>query len=311
MKTGGYRHESILFDAMADYFGNKGHVDASKVRKDRLFENPLAYLKLLLWSYRKANADINLVTVRSAMPAMLRNRNNKKQVWIVLHNYDANDGKSRWMEWYYRLLFKHLKKQKHNRFKVIAVSPYWEKFFKQNIGITNTHIFPNLFDLKIYEDIATDKKNPWVHLGQLSSKNDPEIFHLAEQLVKDGYYCYFSTMDAHDVRHNGNFEIIRFESFKDYLEQMARCCCTLALTEVIEGWNRVAHESLLVGTPVIGYDNGGLGDLLRESNSIVVKNAEEAYECIRESLWVMPEKSFLKKYDLNEGKKYIEKICQH
>lgn len=311
IKTGGYRHESILFQSLSAYFSELGQVEAIPVRKERYFENIFAYFTLLSWSYKQADGDINIVTVRSALPAILRNRFNKKEVWTVIHNFDPNDGKSKWMTWYYKWLFKVLIKKNDRRFKVITVSSYWNTYFKNTIGLPHTFIFPNLFDLQYYQAIATDKKNPWIHLGQLSSKNDPEIFRLAEELVKDGYYCYFSTMDEHDVRHNGNFEIIKFESFRDYLEQMARCCCTLALTEVNEGWNRVAHESLLVGTPVIGYDRGGLGDLLRESNSIIVKNIDEAYTCIRESLWVLPEKPFYDKYGLESAYKHIEEICRH
>jgi hypothetical protein len=35
--------------------------------------------------------------------------------------------------------------------------------------------------------------------------------------------------------------------------------CTVCLIKVNEGWNRLAHESILIGTPVFGYGNGGLG----------------------------------------------------
>lgn len=309
-KTGGYRHETLFYESLVRYFHRKGEVEAEKIRWERFFQNPLAYLRLLFWGYRKADADITIVPSRLAIPAMIRNRNNQKEVWIVLHNFDPNDGKTNWMKWYYKSLFKRLQTVKHKRFKLIAVSPFWEQYFRTNFGINNVQVFPNLFDLNYYKEFATGKKNPWIHLGQLSSKNDPEIFKLAEELVKDGYYCFFSTLDRHEVRQNGNFEIIRFETFGEYLDQMARCICTLALTEVNEGWNRIAHESLLVGTPVIGYDKGGLGDLLKESNSIIVKNIEEAYTCIRESLWVMPDEKFYRKYSIESGEKYIEQLCQ-
>ncbi len=308
-KTGGYRHETILYDSLVKYLSKNHSVKAEKLRLHRYFENPIAYLKLLWWAFKNADADINVVTSRLAIPAMIKNSRNNKQVWIVLHNYDPNDGKSEWMKLYYKWLFKRLKNTNHSRFKIITVSPFWKQYFKEEIGITNTYIFPNLFDVKYYRKLATQEKNPWIHLGQLSSKNDPEIYKLAEELVKDGYYCYFSTLDANEVRQNGNFGIIKFDTFKDYLEQMAKCCCTLALTEVNEGWNRLAHESILVGTPVIGYDKGGLGDLLRESNSLVVRNIEEAYTCIREALWVLPDESFYEHYSLTASDHFIEQIC--
>ncbi len=308
-KTGGYRHETILFDSLVRYYRKTTEVNAENIRLKRYFENPLAYFKLLFWAFRHADANINIVTSRLALPAMLRNRNNNNEVWIVLHNYDPNDGKSNWMKWYYRLLFKRLKSVKHNRFKIIAVSVFWQNYFSKTLGIPNACKFPNLFDLKFYRAIAKTEKKPWIHMGQMSSKNDPEIYKLAERLVKDGYFCYFSTLDSQEVKHNGNFEIIKFHTFRDYLTQMSECCCTLALTDVNEGWNRVAHESLLVGTPVIGYDKGGLGDLLRDSNSIIVHNIDEAYTCIREGKWQIPSEEFYNKYSLDSSDIYLEKIC--
>ena len=61
---------------------------------------------------------------------------------------------------------------------------------------------------------------------------------------------------------------------------MAESEYTLALTRVNEGWNRIAHESLLVNTPVIGYVRGGLGNLLYGSGAITVHNAGEAFDAI-------------------------------
>ncbi len=234
-----------------------------------------------------------------------------KEVWIVLHNYDPADGKSSVLEWYYMHLFNMLRKASHGRFKVIAVSPFWKNYFKEEQQITHTYLFPNLFHNVEYDVFRHKQKNPWVHLGQYSSKNDTDIFRLAGLLHADGYFCYFSTLNPDDaMTGNGSFDICYFEEFSDYLDQMSRCCCTLALTQVNEGWNRVAHESILVGTPVIGYARAGLGDLLRESNSMAVKNIDEAYTCIRESLWVLPDESFANAYDIIQADIYLRQICR-
>lgn len=311
LKTGGYRHEKSLFDTCVAYHQSKTNTEAILHRRKKLFTNIFAHLDLLIWSFFKSSGDINIVTARTAISAMLRNRFNKSEVWIVLHNFDPNDGKSKLLKWYYEQMFKMLKNSRHGRFKVLAVSPFWEKYFKEEKQIKHTYLFPNLFRLSVYDEVATDKKNGWVHLGQFSGKNDPEIIRLAQALSSDGYYCYFSTLDDNAAKtHNGKYEIIKFFNFRDYLEHMARSCCTLALTGINEGWNRVAHESILVGTPVIGFDKGGLGDLLRESNSIIVKDVDEAYTCIRESLWVLPDKSFNEKYSLEKGFQYMEKLCR-
>ena len=281
-------------------------------RQEKLFETWIDYLYLLFWSFLKSHGDINITTARTAIPAIWRNRFNKKEVWIVLHNYDENDGKSWLMKKYFGYLFKILSKNNDPRIKLIAVAPYWVNYFQSEKKIQHVYWFPNVFETAIYKEAGNQKKNKWIHLGQYSSKNDPGILDLAARLNKAGYYCYFSTLDERQHRvDRAAFDIVKFDSFTDYLDSMARCECTLALSRVKEGWNRVAHESLLLGTPVLGYKSGGLGDLLKESNSIIVNSIDEAYTCITEQLWMQPDEDFLKRYDISHAQQWIKAICQN
>ena len=310
-KTGGYRHENCLFESLVKHYAERGKVKAERHRRQRLFESLPAYLNLLIWAFFKAGADINIVTGRTAVPAILRNLFNRKSVWIVLHNYDEDDGKAARLTWYFERMFGLLRKYPHGRFKVIVVAPYWLRYFQETKGLKHVYLFPNLFDNAFYLPFHTAHKNAWVHLGQFSSKNDSEIFELAAMLSQKGYYCYFSTLNPAEARSsNGRFEVICFNGFNDYLEHLSRSCCSLALSRVKEGWSRTSHESILVGTPVIGYDRGGLGDLLKASNSVIVKNIHEAYTCITESLWVLPDSSFMQPYDLQKAKDYLKPICR-
>jgi glycosyltransferase involved in cell wall biosynthesis len=309
-ETGGYRHEKTMFDALRLYLAQSATIKARDYRKNKLFTSIAAYVELLSWAFFRSSADINIVTARTAIPAMIRNAFNKKEVWIVLHNYDPEDGKSTLLASYYKRLFSKLQKCRHHRFKVIAVSPFWVRYFTENVGLPNVYHFPNLLNAEFYLDFRHTHKESMVHLGQFSSKNDPNILRLANQLSADGYTCFFSTLNPAQARpHNGSFDIRFFDDFTDYLDTMSRCCCTLALTRINEGWNRVAHESILVGTPVIGYAKGGLGDLLKASNSISVKNTDEAYVCIREALWVLPDDTFTDAYDISRAPHYLQPIC--
>ncbi len=310
-KTGGYRHEKFLFDALCTYYRKQTEVHEKMYRRNRWFESLFAYFDLSIWGFLKSGADINIVTSRTAIPAMLRNYFNNKEVWIVMHNYDENDGKSALLAYYFRLLFKILRRKNTSRFKVICVAPYWLKYFREVQKLPHVHLFPNLFDSDYYRQFRTTHKNAWVHMGQFGSKNDPKIFELAAMLSSKGYYCYFSTLiPAEASPGNGRWEVIYFNGFRDYLEHLSRSCCNLALSRVKEGWPRISHESILVGTPVIGYNRGGLGDLLKESSSIVVADIDEAFTCITESLWVLPDDSFAKKYDICNADDYLTAICQ-
>lgn len=311
-KTGGYRHENLLYEAAVKHYSNSGIVESKSIRRNSYFESILSYFDLLIWSFLNSNADINIVGARLGLSAILRNYFNKNQVWIVIHNYDEDDGKSALLKYYYKVLFNTIRKKKDLRFKVIAVAPYWVQYFKDTKQLPNVYYFPNLFDNSYYEQFNTSHKNAWVHLGQFSNKNDLAIFELAAQLSEKGYYCYFSTLNPSEAKpSNGRYEILYFNGFKDYLEHLSRSCCNLALSRINEGWSRVSHESILVGTPVIGYNKGGLGNLLKESNSIIVKDIEEAYTCISESLWVLPDSSFCEKYDIANAQKFLVPICQN
>jgi glycosyltransferase involved in cell wall biosynthesis len=308
-KTGGYRHEKCLFDSCLSFLAINHKIEAKLIRKNQLFESPKAHIYLMLWAFIQSSGDINIVTARTGVSAILRNLFNKKQVWIVLHNYDANDHKSISLKWYYQLLFFLLRKQSSERIKTVVVASYWKRFFEKEIGLPNVFIFPNLFDTLAYEKYQSKHKNNWVHLGQFSSKNDAGIFPLAEKLSAAGYYCYFSTLNQSEAQESKYYDILYFPKFNEYLEHVSRSICTLALSRINEGWNRVAHESMLLGTPVIGYNAGGLGDLLKESKSMVVNSVDEVYECITQNLFVQPSSSFTEKYDLKNFAKYTIQIC--
>ena len=309
-KTGGYRHEKCLLDSCLAFLAINHPIEAKLIRKNQLFESPSAHVYLMLWAFFQSTGDINIVTARTGVSGILRNLLNQKQVWVVLHNFDQNDNKSFSLKCYYKLLFYLLKRQKSARIKTVVVASFWKQYFQKEIGLRNVHIFPNLFDTQAYEKYQSKHKNNWVHLGQLSSKNDQGINKLAEKLTSEGYYCYFSTLNPDEAsRKNPFFDILYFEQFSDYLEHVSRSLCTLALSRINEGWNRVAHESMLLGTPVIGYNAGGLGDLLKESKSIIVNSVDEAYTCIAQNLFVQPNHAFTEKYDLSHFAKYAIQIC--
>ena len=40
-----------------------------------------------------------------------------------------------------------------------------------------------------------------------------------------------------------------------------------------EGWNRIAHEAMLVGTPVIGNGSGGMSDLLVNGDQTIIRKS--------------------------------------
>jgi glycosyltransferase involved in cell wall biosynthesis len=57
--------------------------------------------------------------------------------------------------------------------------------------------------------------------------------------------------------------------FRDYVCLLKSAVAVVTMSRFQEGWNRVAHEAMLVGTPVIGSGTGGMMELLRGGNQLV------------------------------------------
>jgi glycosyltransferase involved in cell wall biosynthesis len=307
-KTGGFRHEKFFAEALTEYLQKDNEVELNIIRAERSFEGFGPHLRMLAWAFGKANADVNIVVARLALPALLRNLFSKRKVFIVLHYFDERDQKKSLLAMYYRLLFALLRVFSPANATIITVADFWVAYFKNKLNDkVRVVLFPNLFDNIIYQPYQTNDKKKRIHLGQYSWKNDPLIFALAEQLHQKGYSCYFSTNDEQEAMKKAFYEVRFFPKFSDYLKHMAESLCTVCLPAINEGWNRVAHESILVGTPVVGYARGGLGQLLQESGSVVVNEASEVLDRIS-SIKLDNARPFINSYDSSQKETYIRRI---
>ena len=276
--TGGYLHEKHLAESLAKTL----NITLNETRQWQYFESKKAHFSLLLWAYKNANAHINLCVSRLALPSILKNLFNKKKTLVVWHYYDDKDKKSKFLRSYYHILVRVALFISPNKLAFVAVAPYWKNYFEKEFKLKKVFYFPNLFEPNSYAKYRGTAKKKQIHLGQVSFKNSAELFFLAEQLSGKGYECYFSTNDPKKVYQSKYYQVIYFENHADYLQQMAASEYTLAMPSIAEGWNRIAHESLLVGTQVIGFNKGGLGDLLRGANALLVgtkpvNNSVEAF----------------------------------
>lgn len=313
-ETGGYKHELFFAQQLTQFLTTENEkCELIIERPNRFFENPIAYLKLFLLGL-KANGNYNIVVARVAVFAVLRNLVTKNKVYIVLHNFDEYDGKSIWLKWYYSLLFYLLRNFPSKNISIVAVAPFWVNYFKNKINNNvPVHLFPNFFDNTYYEKtrvstlLSKEKSSKQIHLGQWSFKNHPDVFEAAKQLTSKGYYCYFSTNFKDFAKKTNDYEVVYFEHFEDYLVQMAISEFTLALTAINEGWNRVANESILVGTPVIAYAKAGLLDLVNESKSYAAINITDIIQAI-ENKNVQANPSLLAHYDLSNVADYLKNI---
>jgi len=308
-ETGGYKHELFFAQTLSNILTkNKLPNSLNIVRANHLYKGFIPFIKLLWFGFANANANINIVVGRLGLSSIIKNLFTPHKTIIVLHYHDDNDNKSLLLNCYYHCLFWLLKIMGSNKCTLVVVADYWKKYFNSK-GIKNCFIIYNYFNHEHYTLFDKNNKEKLIHLGQFSWKNDKDIFLLAHKLYQQGYSCYFSTNNINDVKYSTKEYQIIYESFSDYLLRMQKSLYTLALTKINEGWNRVAHESLLCGTQVIGYKKGGLGELLEGSNAIVVNNIDEAYQSIIGGISHSINRTFLNRFSTHQVSKQFTEIC--
>ena len=307
-ESGGYRHEKQLAQGISNAIG----AELQEIRYRRHFKGFWQWLQLAFYAWRDAGkADMVISVARLAWPVWWRLCWKKEaRLLLVLHNHDPEDGK---IAWYHRLLSAFLRcvARKHaKRVAVVVVSSHWREYFKKQLDI-QTLIFPNLFPEEPYNGIrqAAVKDVRLVHLGQWSAKADlPAYRVLIDALEPLGFRCYFSSpvrVEAH------GFPLRYFETQQAYLESMAAARATVILNRVAEGWSRVAHESVLCGTVLIGKPLGGFAQLLELSGGIPVVDAGEAARLL--AAGNLPEQSDpqrLQAFSLQEEQVYLQPILE-
>lgn len=281
-ETGGYAHERFFAASLSEAV--KGSADGfTEIRFRRNFSGPFRWFLLALKAFLAADRNAVIITVsRLAWPVRLKQFLGRGKMLLVLHNYDPGDGKPRF---YYRLLDAFLKYAAKSPLNicVVAVAPYWQRFFNSRFGVASV-LFPNFFDAKSLEIIRfSARKNPkLVHFGMYSDKIDIKkyliLFHL---LKKHGFVCYFSSPRP---VFSPDLPVSVFETRGDYLKQVAGSGATVILNKINEGWNRVAHESILLGTPVIASPGGGLEELVQLSGGMVLDSPEHIASLLENGL---------------------------
>ena len=308
VETGGYRHEQFLLQSIANFLRNKNcEVNEKKIRAKKSFDG-IEHIKLLWFGFVNSISDINIVVARVALPAIIRNLFTNRKLIIVLHYFDERDGKKQTLKWYYNLLFFVLQNIPSKNISIVVPSFFWFKYFNTKMkGNIPVFCFPNFFETENYMNYRASEKLKQIHLGQFSWKNDKRIFELAKQLSAQGFRCYFSTMQKEDVGNFDDYDVV-LEEHETYLERMSQSLYTLAFIGVNEGWNRVAHESILVNTPLIGNNAGGLGDLIRESGSMMANDVNEFLNGINSENHSSPKKEFIEKYDVKNAGNFLKPI---
>lgn len=286
-ETGGYAHEKFFAASLSEaVIGSADGLTEIRFRSN--FKGPFRWFLLALKVFMATDRNAVVITVaRLAWPVRFKQYFGTGKTLLVLHNYDPADGKPRF---YYRLLdgFLQHAAKRPSKIQLVVVARYWQQFFHKQFGLHSV-LFPNFFDAKTLGLIRFSvRKNPkMVHFGMYSDKIDLKKYLVLYHLLKnDGFVCYFSSPRP---VFSPDLPVSVFENRSDYLKQVAGSVATIILNKINEGWNRVAHESVLLGTPVIASPGGGLEELVRLALGVVTDHPEEIASLLHAGL---PEVSF-------------------
>lgn len=283
--TGGFFHENFWFEKISEFYSKHDfEVKTFSFRPEKYHSGIKQITAWWISLFRKSNADLVLVPARSALPVLLRNLFSKNKVWVVFHSYNNEElKKNRLKAIYHVILFGLIRNSSLcKQAKIVTICDTWKVFFVNKLEISTKKILklPNLFDSEYLQSYSQPIKSKSIHLGMWSPKIDPMVYEIAAKLSARGYNCFFtSPIDLVAFGAYG-YSIYFCESPQEYYQKVADSLYTLAFSKIPEGWPRVAHESFLLGTPVIGSDNWGQGELIREANGFIAENTTEVLEIV-------------------------------
>lgn len=234
------------------------------------------------WKYSK-NEDFFLI--RNFNSSLFPLKNKKNGLTIVYH---IDETGSRFLVGVFqkileKLFFLQAKKED----AILVIADYWKQYFlKKNFLNVYTLYCP--YNMQSYNVKPQDSKT-WKN--EKFSDEKPLIY-LGNPQEKKGFltsYKVASRFDAHLVSSGeGDLSAPKCKNmklkFNDYVMLLSAADVVLTMSKFKEGWCRVAHEALLLNTPVIGSGEGGMKELLINGGGFLATNEDELYRYIQEIL---------------------------
>lgn len=220
-----------------------------------------------LHAHRPRHCDLLIKNTQALMWGPLRVA--PREVAVIHHiDWDLAATTLSW-RWYFSRLIQRLRRMT----AVVAVSEYWREQLLRR-GCRRVEIVYNAFDLSEFEfapgeveatvrrfGLSTDK--PLVYIGNAArSKGVEEVYGA----LRDAPFTLFMT--GHDPDTDIPVPCLNLER-RDYLCMLKASSVVLTMSFMLEGWNRVAHEAMLCGTPVVGSGSGGMRELLLGGGQVV------------------------------------------
>jgi len=265
-KYGGGIYEKMVKEVLLNSFDIESiNVVMKSNNKFKYFKIPLSLLNLWKISKRK---DFDFI-IKNFDTSLFLNKRPVRNIAII-HHIDYSYAPL-FLKYIYplfeKIIFHNLKKFD----AVVTVSRYWEKYFKEK-GYENVYKIYNGFDLSSFDipgqEVLEFRKNfnllgkPIIYMGNcLRAKGVVESYSVLKDLD-----VYLITSGKGRVKIPAiNLEI----GYRDYLKLLKASSIVVAMSQFKEGWCRVAHEAMLLKTPVIGSGLGGMRELLEGGKQMI------------------------------------------
>jgi glycosyltransferase involved in cell wall biosynthesis len=157
--------------------------------------------------------------------------------------------------------------------KLVVISKYWRDYFHE-LGFKNIETIYCGFDKNdfVVDEDAVDRVRSQVNAG---AKRIVYIGNSQKKKGADKAYEALKDRDDLVLVTSGNKDVdlpclnLNLDR-KDYLALLKISSAVITFSQFKEGWNRVAHEAMMMGVPVIGSGLGGMGELLSGGGQKIV-----------------------------------------
>jgi glycosyltransferase involved in cell wall biosynthesis len=274
-KYGGNIYERIVGEILEKYYdASVENIGVTSKKKWRYFQAFEYFYNM----YKKSCDNSINVAIKPYQASIFFNNNKFVKNVVLIHHIDSSYC-SLLTKLYQEFLEYNLKKNKKNIDSIIVVSKYWKKYV-ESMGFKKVFVLYNAFDIKEF-DIAEEELE--IFRTKHNFKNDKPIIYLGNPQPKKGVDRAFDELKDLDVQFvvsgTGSLNLENVKKldldYKEYLKLLKISDVVLTMSQFKEGWCRVAHEAMLLKTPVIGSGMGGMKELLLGGNQVIVEDFKE------------------------------------
>jgi len=269
-----------------EYISNLPHVETVVLIRHSWHNRILKLMEYYGNLYRISRKAGGAVSIRNTDGALFLNSRQKNI--LVFHHYHPI-AKNRLLFWYQKWAYGNLIRNMDQIDILVVVSQYWKDHFEQlDLPIKRIEVIYNPFEVERY---AVKGEEVWQEFRKKYGLSDKPIVYIGNLQEEKG------ALETYEALKNLEIEMVASGiarlnlpvrhldlSFDDYITLLQLSSVSVLMSRLHEGWNRVAHESLLCGTPVIGTGYGGMGELLEGAGQTICRDFARLPKLVEEQL---------------------------